>query len=110
MVKQLILSKWLFMQGEQYCIDDPISAGLAISIFQDSVEMFIWSLIKKFDVEVDKITPFYKYFELIKKSQNNRNKDELPLKAKMLELNNARVGFKHFGNLPDAREAQKFRG
>ena len=33
----------------------------------------------------------------------------LPHKAKMIELNKARVGFKHYGNLPASSEAEKFR-
>jgi hypothetical protein len=111
MVKQLLLSKWLFMKGEQCCIDgDPYSAGLAISLFQDSTEIFIWAAIKKLDAQVGEKTPFPQYFDEIIKAPANKSKDELPHKAKILELNKARVSFKHYGNLPDASEAQKFRG
>jgi len=111
MVNQLLLSKWLFMKGEQHCIDnDPVSAGLAISLFQDAIEIFIWTLVKKFDAQVTKGTPFLQYFDKIKQAPGNKNKDGLPYKGKIIALNTARVNFKHYGNLPDPSEAQKFRG
>ena len=79
MVNQLLLSKWLFMKGEQHCVDnDPVSAGLAISLFQDAIEIFIWSLVKKFDSQVNEKTPFLQYFDKIKQAPDNENKDELP--------------------------------
>ena len=111
MVNQLLLSKWLFMKGEQHCIDnDPVSAGLAISLFQDAIEIFIWTLVKKFDAQITEKTSFLQYYDKIKQAPGNENKDELPHKGKILELNKARVNFKHYGILPDPSEAQKFRG
>lgn len=110
MFEQLLLSKRLFVIGAGYADgDDPVSAGLAISLFQDAVEIFIWSLLKNLDAQAKEKAPFTSFFDLVVNAPNNSQRKSLPLKAKMLELNTARVNFKHYGNLPAPSEARKFR-
>ena len=105
-----MLSKRLFIIGSGYADrDDPVAAGLAISIFQDSIEIFIWTLLKKLDAQVKENAAFTSYFEHVKNAPGNTGLAALPLKAKILELNKARINFKHYGNLPDCSEAKKFR-
>lgn len=111
MSEQLLLAKRLFLIGADYADnDDPISAGVAVSLFQDSAEIFIWYLLKHLDAKLpgDK-TPFTAYFDLVASAEKNAAHTPLPLKAKIIELNNARVGFKHYGNLPDVSAAKKFK-
>lgn len=109
MVEQLTLSKRLFLNGVYHSeANDPVSSGMAISMFQDSVEVFIWSLLKDLDAQLKEHEPFIKYFDKVAEAPNNIDKKTLPFRAKMLELNKARVNFKHYGNLPDPSEAIKF--
>jgi hypothetical protein len=109
MTEPLLLAKRLFLIGSEYTDkDDPVSAGIAISLFQDSVEIFIWSLLKHLDAEAKENTSFISFFDLVINARNNKNNQSLPFKAKMIEMNKSRVGFKHYGNLPDASEAIKF--
>lgn len=109
MIQQLVLSKRFFVAGAEY-VDrpDPVSAGMAISMFQDAIEIFMWTLLKDLDAQVKENTPFTKYFNLVEDSPKNKQRKQLPFKAKILELNKARVNFKHYGNLPDVSESKKF--
>jgi hypothetical protein len=81
---------------------------LAISLFQDSVELLARTIADECAAEVKERTPFPKLWECIKNARGNTKKTELPLQGKMLKLNIARVNFKHHGNLPDVSEGQKF--
>ncbi|WP_439886626.1 hypothetical protein ACSX1C_13975 [Pseudomonas sp. MBLB4123] len=110
MTEQLLLAKRLFLIGSGYAEkNDPVSAGVSISLFQDSIEIFIWSLLKNLAAEANDKTPFTAFFDLVKNAKGNKNNSPLPFKAKILELNKARVNFKHYGNLPDISEAKKFK-
>lgn len=111
MISQLLLSKRLYICASDY-VDkpDPISSGMAISLFHDSVEIFCWCLLKELDAQVGSNTSFTSFFDKVEKSPKNPEKKRLPFKAKMVELNKARVNFKHYGNLPDISEAMKFKG
>jgi hypothetical protein len=111
MINQLLLSKRLYIIGANYVeAPDPISAGMAISLFQDSIEILCWSVLKDLDASVKENTPFTSFFDLVEKAPKNLESKKLPFKAKILELNKARVNFKHYGNLPDISEANKFKG
>jgi hypothetical protein len=110
MISQLLLAKRLYICGSQYAeAPDPISAGMAISLFQDSIEIFCWSVLKQLDAQVKENTPFISFFDLIEKAPKNKESKKLPFKAKIMELNKARINFKHYGNLPDISEARKFK-
>ncbi len=111
MITQLLLSKRLYICGCSYVDSpDPISTGMAISLFQDSIEVFCWSLLKKLDANPNEKSPFTSYFDLVEKATKNNESKKLPFKAKIIELNKARVNFKHYGILPDMSEASKFQG
>lgn len=111
MINQLLLSKRLYIIGSNYVdAPDPVSAGMAISLFQDSIEILCWSVLKDLDAPVKENTPFTSFFDLVEKAPKNSESKKLPFKAKILELNKARVNFKHYGNLPDISEAKKFKG
>jgi hypothetical protein len=78
---------------------------MAISLFQDSVEMFVWILIKEQSIAVKEGASFVSNLDTISKSEY-----KLPYIAKMHDLNKARIGFKHYGNLPAEEEAKRFHG
>lgn len=110
MKSQVILAKRLFLIGSEYADkSDPVSVGMAISMFQDSVEIFLWALAKELDASVKEKAFFTTLFDVINQAPKNIEKKKLPFKAKLLELNTARVNFKHYGNLPDVSEARKFK-
>jgi len=79
-----------------------MSAGIAISMLQDSAELYLWTLIKKRNVPAKDQAGFVANLESLQKAGVS-----IPNAAKLLELNKARVGFKHYGNLPAPTEARK---
>lgn len=105
MLKQLLLCKRLMIEGASFSErSDPVSSGMAISLLQDSVEMLVWALVKLMDIPVkEKDSTFTSNLEALQ-----RKGLTIPLKAKLIELNKARVGFKHYGNLPATEEATKY--
>lgn len=82
---------------------DPIACGIAVSFFQDSVEMLIWVLIKKFDVPVTEKDGFVANLKALKDKRVALNET-----ARIQDLNKARIGFKHNGNLPAPEDAAKY--
>jgi hypothetical protein len=104
MLLQLLLVKRFFVEASEYVEqNEPISSGIAISLLQDSVEMYVWNLIKERNVAVKDQSGFTNNIESLSKAG-----ETIPNVAKLLELNKARVGFKHYGNIPDPSEAVKF--
>lgn len=104
MNKQLLLSKRIYLEGYEYSErGDSVSSGIATSLFQDAVEMFIWTLIKARGVPVKENSQFTNNIDAISKAGI-----ELAFIPQLHELNKARVNFKHYGNLPAPDEARKF--
>jgi hypothetical protein len=105
MVPQLLLVKRLFLASGDFVVQtDPVAAGMAISLLQDAVELYVWTLIKERNITVKDQSGFVANLDALRKSGLT-----MPFTAKLLELNRARVGFKHYGNLPAASEAEKYR-
>ncbi|MDK7585094.1 hypothetical protein [Alcaligenes phenolicus] len=106
MIEQLIIVKRIFSIADQYSQKmEPLSAGLAISLFQDAVEQLSWCVAKHLDLTVKDNEGFTSLLDKIE----NHSEGKIPYKAKILELNKARVSFKHYGNLPARSESEKFR-
>jgi hypothetical protein len=106
MTAQLLLAKRLFLEAAKYAAKvDPVSCGLSISLLQDSVEMVVWALIKDKGISVKETDGFVKHLDTLKS-----NSVTLVGINHIHELNKARVGFKHYGNLPAKGEPEKFRG
>jgi hypothetical protein len=103
MISQLLIVKRLFLEAQPY-VDrlDPISAGIAVSLYQDAVELYVWTLIKERGIAIKDQASFVSNIESLQKAGVS-----LPNAARLLELNKARVGFKHYGNLPASAEAKK---
>ncbi len=110
-IHQLILTKYLFDQGVSTLDNDnAMACGLAISLFQDSVELLCWTIAKEVDAPVKGKDSFEQIWDSVKSASKNKGAIELPLKAKMIEMNKARVLFKRYGNLPNPLDATKFMG
>jgi len=104
MIPQLLLAKRQFLEGMAYAKrPDPVSCGIAISLFQDAAETLVWALIKARSISVKDSSVFTKNLELLQKDGL-----AIPEAPRLLELNKARVGFKHYGNLPAPDEARKY--
>lgn len=108
-IPQLLLVKYLFQKGQDALGETgPYSAGLAVSLFQDATELMARTIAHQVDANVGRNTSFEALWDAIKAGKKNPEGKELPLKTKALAVNNARVGFKHYGNLPDAAHAARF--
>jgi len=106
MIEQVVIAKRIFMIAERYSRQtEPLSAGLAISLFQDAVEQLTWCVAKHLDLDVKDSEGFVSLLGKIER----KSEEVIPQKAKILELNKSRVGFKHYGNLPASSESGKFR-
>jgi hypothetical protein len=110
-IPQLLLVRYLFQQGQDALAEKgPYSAGLAVSLFQDAIELMAWTIAKEVDAKVSEKAPFESLWDAIKSAPKNASGKELPLKAKVVDVNKARVGFKHYGNLPAESDVSKFEG
>ncbi len=106
MIDQLLISKKLYQEGcRQHALGDSISDGVAVSLFQDAIEIYIWTLIKARGINIGKNSDFINNIALVSTAGLR-----VPSQPKLLELNKARVNFKHYGNLPARRDVEKFRG
>lgn len=104
MLTQILLAKRMFLEACSYAARrDAVSSGLAISMLQDSVELYVWTLIKERSLPTKDQAGFVAHIECLQKAGIN-----VPNAARLLELNKARVGFKHYGNLPASSETKKF--
>lgn len=103
MESQLLLTKRLYIEAKHYVErQDTISSGIAISMLHDAVELYIWTLLKHKDLTVKDQSPFTTNLDILQNA-----KIWVPFKGKLLELNKARINFKHYGNLPAIEEARK---
>ena len=104
MNSQLLLCKRLFLEGCKFVrASDPLACGIAVSLFQDSAEMLVWALVKKFDLHPKDKDGFISNLIALKDQDV-----ALSGTAPMHDLNKARIGFKHNGNLPAPEDAAKF--
>lgn len=104
MTSQLLLCKRLFLEGCKFLHgSDPIACGIAISLFQDSAEMLVWAMVKKFDVVVKDQSGFMANLVALREKGVALNET-----ARIQDLNKARIGFKHNGNLPAPEDAAKY--
>src|SRR5437588_6759508 len=78
---------------------------ISILKFHDSVELFLDLACDKFGIPTNRTQHFRDYWIEIEKHLQNKALSE---KRSMERLNNARVSFKHHGNLPHASSIEKF--
>lgn len=105
--RQLLLVKHLFRTGRNALADrSPFSAGMAISHFQDAVELLLWATAVHVDAKpTDRFDALWDAIKLGTKCPPGK---ELPLRSAMTSLNKARVSFKHYGVSPDVTDAERF--
>ncbi|MBT3136625.1 hypothetical protein KL866_16280 [Alteromonas sp. ALT199] len=74
-----------------------------MSLLQDSAEMLVWEIIKRVNANVKSKDGFVTLVENL-----DKNHCGIDLKPQIFELNNARVNFKHYGNIPSSIDVPKF--
>jgi hypothetical protein len=80
-----------------------VANGLAVSLYQDAVELYLWSLVKALGVNVKEKAGFVDYMTALQEKGH-----EIKYRNGLMELNTARVSFKHYGNLPAESDVVKF--
>ena len=96
------MARYLFDKAESALDDsDPYSDGLAISLSQDATESLLRAVAKKARATVSRNAGIFEVWKSIEKAEGKK----LPFLASVEELNIARIGFKHHGNLPDSQTA-----
>lgn len=103
-MNSILLSKYLYKKAlDCYSPNEPFSYGLTISLLQDSAEMLVWEMAKFYNIQSRSKDGFVRIIEII-----DENHKAIELKQQIFELNQARVSFKHYGNLPLNKEVSKF--
>lgn len=103
-MNNIVLSKYLFNKAQNYWqLSDPYSNGLTVTLLQDSAELLVWEMVKKLNVKFKEKDGFVSLIENI-----DQNHSGINLKAQIIDLNKARVNFKHNGNLPSSLDISKF--
>lgn len=92
--RRLTLSKYLFRQARlvlQY--SEPYSRGLATSLLQDSVEIFLRVLGEQYKIKIQGRGDFHQLLDRVGKQIGSVGEHSAAIKR----LNTARIGFKHEG-------------
>ncbi len=109
-VEQLLISRYLLREGIQALESRlPFAPSLAVSLFQDAAELLLSAIAVHVDAKVVPNTAFLAYWELIEKAPKNIEHQQVPSKAALMKLNNARVAFKHHGQRVSPEDAAAFR-
>ncbi|MEX3971730.1 hypothetical protein [Paraburkholderia caribensis] len=106
-IRQVVLCKQLFSEAERYLSrGTPMGHGLAVSIAQDAVELFLRAVMKERHAAGQKVPDeFIKAMDYIDAAADGMEQLKVPLRGKLLELNKARVNFKHYGLSPERLDA-----
>jgi hypothetical protein len=108
LIQRLVYSKYLYWQGSEILDRGlPVSLGLSILNFQDSVEMVLRTIAEHVHANIKEKTALDQLIVEIEIATDN--KIRVPYKSALIQLNKARVSFKHFGLAPIADDVQKFR-
>jgi hypothetical protein len=103
-MNNIILSKYLFCKAQNsWQLSEPFSNGITVTLLQDSAEMLVWEMVKVLNVQFKSKDGFVSLVDKIDSYHGGIN-----LKAQILEVNNSRVNFKHYGNIPSSLDISRF--
>ena len=103
--RQLVFVKDLFRRGEDALdVHNDMACGVAVSHFQDAVEMFLYAVVREDGLDVKKNQ---RGFPGLWQVVDGHLERKLPYRVEMLELNSARVQFKHNGMPPALSVAER---
>ncbi|MCA8115575.1 hypothetical protein [Burkholderia cepacia] len=111
-LNQLVLCKQLYNEAEGFLSrKESVAFGLAVSIAQDAVELFLRAVIKQLPSNGQKPPEeFIKCMDYIDAAASGKEDRRVPFRARMSELNKARVNFKHYGLVPNEADAARLLG
>lgn len=105
-IDHLLIAKDYYERAcEDFRVRGPMSAGFAVSALQDAVEMALVGLASKLGTKIE--SSFDTLWSSVDAASPPGKK--LGYRAQMQSLNKARLNFKHFGNLPDVNQSERFR-
>jgi hypothetical protein len=88
-----------------------IGHGLAVSVGQDAVELFLRAVMKERHAPGQKMADeFIKAMDYIDAAADGVEQLKVPFRGKLIELNKARVNFKHYGLSPERSDAERLVG
>ncbi|HEY8878643.1 MAG TPA: hypothetical protein VIN03_13835 [Roseateles sp.] len=104
---QLILVRQLAIEADrQLSRDDAFGHGLAVSLMQDAVELLIRIVIRLRGIEVGPRATWEQMADAISKAAADDD-GKVPHRARLEDLNKARVAFKHSGTAPSKVDARR---
>lgn len=104
---QLVLVRQLADEADrQLERDDDFGHGLAVSLMQDAVELLIRIVVRTRGIEVPARATWDQMADSISKAAADDN-GRVPHRARLEDLNKARVAFKHSGTAPSKADAHR---
>lgn len=105
LIDRLLLARYFYFRGQASLREySPFSAGFAICNFQDAAETFLRAVAEHLHCSIRETTSFNQLLDEI----DNRVLEPLTYRSSLIQLNKARVNFKHFGLRPGHNDAEKF--
>lgn len=106
-LQQLVLVKQLANEAErQLAQNSAFRHGVAVSLMQDAVELFLRVVIRQHDPTTEKNAKFDQLADAIDKAAKD-DQSKVPFRPRLEDLNKTRVNFKHMGTAPSAADAQR---
>lgn len=104
---QLLLCRQLFVEAERFLLQgERCSLGLAVSVTQDAIELFVRSAEKHIGMSLSKDKAgFTDVVNELSKELSARGGEPLPYRSKLEDINKARISFKHYGLSPTKEDA-----
>lgn len=107
-LRQVVLAKQLFMEASNFQRrQNALHSGLAVSLAQDAVEMFLRAVYKQRCGTGQEPKDFSGVIDRIDQAAGAQEELRVPFRARLTDLNKARVNFKHYGLYPDRTDARQ---
>lgn len=111
--RQLVLARQLMDQAETF-VDQrtPATLGLGVSVAQDAAELVLRALTRGWQLNVPQPQSimFNQLLDAVEAALDSFGLGALPFRPQLIELNRARVDFKHFGHVPTEQTARQHFG
>ncbi len=110
LLERIVYAKYLFHQGcESMEKNLPITDGMAVLSFQDAVEMLLRTIAEHVQASLKDGAAFNLIIDKIDEDSDTHKKGKIPQRIALIQLNRARVSFKHSGLLPNTSDVHKLR-
>nr|WP_315594886.1 hypothetical protein [uncultured Cupriavidus sp.] len=107
-LRQIVLAKQLFAEATNFQRrQSALHSGLAVSLAQDAVEMFLRAVYKQRCGTGPEPKDFLGVIDRIDQSAETQEELRVPFRARLTDLNKARVNFKHYGLYPERTDARQ---